>query len=66
MCAAIYYTNDADESAVELRRMRSEEGVDAVLAKVCRLDPNGSIAALVKAEILKFKAENLIKEDVKL
>ena len=66
IAAAIYYTNDADESAAELRRMRSEEGVDAVLAKVCKLDPNGSIAALVKAEILKFKAENLIREDVKL
>lgn len=66
IAAAIYYTNDADESALELRRMRSEEGVDAVLTKVCKLDPNGSLAKLVKAEILKFKAENLIREDVKL
>ncbi len=66
IAAAIYYTNDADESAVELRRMRQEEGVNAVLEKVCKMDPDGSLAALVKKEILAFKAENLIREDVKL
>ena len=46
--AAIHYDSPGDESAEELRRMRTEEGVDAVLEKVCKLDPQGELALLIK------------------
>ena len=53
--AAIYYTSPGDESAVELKRMREEEGPLTVIEKVCKLDPNGTLAKLImeKIELLK-------------
>lgn len=66
IAAAVYYTNDSDESALELRRMRTDMGVNFVLESVCKLDPDGNIASLVKAEIMRMRSEGLIKEDVKI
>lgn len=51
IAAAIYYTSPGDPSAEELVRMRTEEGIDAVLTKVCSLDPDGVIGKLVKEKI---------------
>jgi len=56
IAAAIYYVSPGDPSAEELVRMRTEEGIDAVLTKVCSLDPDGIIGKLVKEKI------NLLKE----
>ena len=56
IAAAMYYVSPGDPSAEELVRMRTEEGIDAVLTKVCSLDPNGVIGKLVKEKI------NLLKE----
>ena len=56
IAAAIYYVSPGDPSAEELVRMRTEEGIDAVLTKVCSLDPDGVIGKLVKEKI------NLLKE----
>lgn len=39
IAAAIYYTSPGDPSAEELVRMRTEEGIDAVLTKVCSPQP---------------------------
>ena len=51
IAAAIHYENDGDEFARELKRMRTEEGVGAVLEKVCHLDPDGSLAQLIFRKI---------------
>lgn len=53
--AAIYYENENDESARELRRLREEEGIDCILEKVCGLDPSGDLAELVRKKIELLK-----------
>lgn len=55
IAAAIYYVSPGDPSAEELVRMRTEEGIDAVLTKVCSLDPEGTIGKLVKEKIELLK-----------
>ena len=55
IAAAIYYVSPGDEFAVELERMRKEEGVDAVLEKVCQLDPKGELGMLIKEKIRLLK-----------
>ena len=55
IAAAIYYTSPGDEFAVELCRLRKEYGVDYILENVCKLNPKGDLALLIKekAELLK-------------
>ena len=60
--AAIYYENEEDESARELRRIREEEGIDAVLEKVCGLDMKGHLACLIKRKIELLKEWGWIHE----
>lgn len=48
IAAAMYYKNDADESARELLRIRTEEGIDSVLEKVCGLSKESALAILIK------------------
>ncbi len=43
IAAAMYYYNETDEFAAELKRMREQEGIDAILEKVCEVDPNGEL-----------------------
>lgn len=62
IAAAIYYTSPGDPSAEELVRMRTEEGIDAVLTKVCSLDPDGVIGKLVKKKIELLKKWGWIHE----
>lgn len=62
IAAAIYYVSPGDPAAEELVRMRTEEGVDAVLTKVCSLDPNGTIGKLVKEKIELLKEWGWIHE----
>lgn len=51
IAAAIYYENDGDEFAKQLRELREQKGVDAVLSEVCGLDPQGELASLIKEKI---------------
>ena len=37
------------------------EGIDAVLEKVCSLDPNGEIGLLIKEKIVEIKEKGWIK-----
>ena len=60
IAAAIHYTNEGDEFAVKLRKMREAEGVDYVIENVCKLDPNGSLAMLVKEKIEMLKERGYI------
>jgi len=62
IAAAIYYWYEKDESAVELRKMREEKGVDYILENVCKLQKDGQIAHLVKEKIDMYKKEGLIRE----
>lgn len=62
IAAAIYYVSPGDEFAEELVRMRNEEGIDAILSKVCSLDPNGNLGMLIKEKIALLKEWGWIKE----
>ena len=62
IAAAIYYRSEGDEFARELVRIRTEEGVDAVLEKVCKLDPKGELAMLIKEKICLLKEWGWIHE----
>ena len=61
IAAAIFYENEEDEFAVELRKMREEQGIDYVIENVCKLDPNGNLGMLIKEKIEFLKKEGLLK-----
>lgn len=61
IAAAIHYVSPGDEFAVELGRLRRECGVDHILENVCKLDPKGSLAMLVKEKIEMLKGLGYIK-----
>lgn len=61
IAAAIYYYNETDEFAIELKRMREENGIDYILENVCKIDANGTIGTLVKEKIELLKKEGHIK-----
>lgn len=63
IAAAIYYRNPEDPSAVELERIVKEEGIDAVLEKVCGIDPNGELGLLIKEKIEKIKEWGWLKDE---
>ena len=62
IAAAIYYRSPGDPFAEELVRMRTEEGVDAMLTKVCKLDPDGELGRLIKQKIAQLKEWGWIHE----
>ena len=62
IAAAIYYTNDADPFALQLRTLREREGVDAVLTSVCGLDASGQLGLLVKEKIGMLRERGWIHE----
>lgn len=51
IACAMYYEQPTDEFAVELKRMREEEGFDAIISKVCKLDVNSELAILIKEKL---------------
>lgn len=61
IAAAIHYVSPGDEFAVELGRLRREKGVDHILENVCKLDPKGDLAMLVKEKIEMLKGLGYIK-----
>ena len=61
IAAAIHYVSPGDEFAVELGRLRRECGVDYILENVCKLDPKGALATLVKEKIELLKGLGYIK-----
>lgn len=48
IAAAIEYKSPGDEFAVELERMRNEEGIDYIIQNVCKLDPESNLGKLIK------------------
>lgn len=64
LAAALYYhsENESDPSAAELRRMRREEGVDAVLQRVCRISQTEKLAEYVHEQIDELRKLGWIDE----
>ncbi len=61
IAAAMYYYNETDEFAIKLKEMRETEGIDAILEKVCSLEPNGELGMLVKEKLELLKSWGYIK-----
>lgn len=61
IACAMYYEQPTDEFAVELKRMREQEGVDAIISKVCKIDVNGELATLIKEKIEYVKQIGWVK-----
>jgi mannitol-1-phosphate 5-dehydrogenase len=57
IAAAIYYYKDNDQSSCELSKMVKNEGIDAVLEKICLIDKDSLLAHCIKckAELLKIR-----------
>ena len=55
IACAIYYRNPEDSSAVALEKVVKEEGIDAVLEKICGIEPEGELGILIKEKIKKIK-----------
>ena len=62
IAAAMYYVSEGDEFARELVRMRTEEGIDAILEKICQLEPDGELGMLIKEKIALLKEWGWIHE----
>ena len=61
IACAIHYENSEDEFAVQLKNIRENEGIDAVLEKVCSVDPKGQLGLLIKDKIAYIKKQGWIK-----
>ncbi|MBQ7799906.1 MAG: hypothetical protein IJ370_05385 [Oscillospiraceae bacterium] len=61
IACAIHYEEPSDEFAVQLKNMRENEGYDAVIEKVCKLDPNGELGLLIKEKIALIKEWGWLK-----
>ncbi len=61
IACAIHYDEPTDEIAQNLVEMRKNEGYDAVIEKVCELDPNGELGLLIKEKIEQIRAWGWIK-----
>ncbi len=62
IAAAIFYENETDEFALQLKEMRETKGIDTVLSEVCKLDPNGAIGMLVKEKIEWLREKGWLKK----
>lgn len=63
IACAIYYRNSEDSSAVALEKVVKEEGIDAVLEKICGIEPEGELGILIKEKIEKIKEWGWLKNE---
>ena len=61
IACAMHYEEPTDEFAQKLAAIREEEGYDAILANVCKLDPNGELGMLIKEKIAQIKEWGWLK-----
>jgi len=61
IACAMHYTEPTDEFALRLAEIRENEGYDAILKKVCALDPNGELGLLIKEKIAQIKEWGWLK-----
>lgn len=60
--AAMYYVSPGDESAQQLKSLRESGGIDAVIEKVCKLDPQGELAGLIREKEQELRRRGWIRE----
>ena len=61
IACAIHYEEPSDEFAVKLAEIRKNEGYDAVLSKVCSVEPDSELGMLIKEKIAQIKEWEWIK-----
>lgn len=54
--AGLVYDNAEDEAAVKIQGIIKDEGIDAVLEQICKIDPKGELAGLIKMQIESIKS----------
>ena len=57
----MHYAEPTDESAQRLVALRENEGYDAVLTQVCKLDPSGELGLLIKEKLVQIKEWGWLK-----
>lgn len=55
IACACFYEEPSDPFAVALKQLRCEEGIDAILTKVCGLEPEEELAVMVREAIEKIR-----------
>ncbi|MBQ7321527.1 MAG: hypothetical protein IJW99_05475 [Clostridia bacterium] len=55
IACAMHYEEPTDEFAVKLAALRRDEGYEAIMEKVCHIDPNGELGQLVKEKLAQIK-----------
>ena len=58
----MYYVSPGDESAQQLKSLRESGGIDAVIEKVCKLDPHGELAGLIREKEQELRRRGWIRE----
>jgi len=61
IACAMYYEQENDEFAVELKKIRETEGFDAIIKNVCKLDVEGELALLIKEKLDYIKEIGWVK-----
>lgn len=61
IACAMYYEEPTDEFAIELKRIREQEGFDAIISNVCKLDLDGELAKLIKEKLDYIKQIGWVK-----
>jgi len=61
IACAMHYDEPTDEFSEKLKCIRENEGYDAILSKVCSVDPNGELGTLIKEKIALIKEWGWIK-----
>ena len=61
IACAMHYEEPTDEFAIKLAEMRKNEGYDAILSKVCSIEPDGELGMLVKEKIDLIKQWGWLK-----
>lgn len=59
--AGLAYDNDEDAAAVDIQRITRTEGLDAVLERICGIDPNGELAGLIEMQVEAIKSGDWAK-----
>lgn len=61
IACAMHYDEPTDEFSLQLKALRENEGYDAILEKVCSLEPNGELGRLIKEKIALIKEWGWLK-----
>lgn len=60
IAAAIGYDNEKDSEAIELQQLLKSEGIDAVLVKICGLQPSHELFSLIKHKVMGIDKKGIL------